>query len=386
MISPVAATTRVPAGSAGLLTRVTAAQFRFFLECRGEQWLQPLRASLGRRRTGSSVVAFAIFHTGCDLPNLFHKIQPTPGGMEGERRPKGFVRTDLPRILLDVAHWVNRAMPQRASHGWALGTPSTASAANTIATVSRLHPVPPSVAAAVSELTSACTYPAELPFVAASEPPNADPLLASVVQSTVATIATVPAHPPASIPVSGAKHESGQLVWNDANNLCASDHDCVASMLPGAPGPLPVYTAPNVPRSSVEKPAFCLMCIRADAAAVCSVASKLAATSENSFGAVPVCLPPFQNLVGCADGYYPETLGVTPSQDVFSPVSIVGPNAPATVEYDAVTELWYIDQSKAVWRPHTPYLNGQAPAARPGSGWRSSAAQCAAPGPRFSLL
>lgn len=289
--------------------------------------------------------------------------------------PPDFVRTDLARTLLDIAHWVNRAMPQRQSTGWAFGVPASSRGSH-IHSARRSVSAPPSVAAAVAELTAACTYPAELPFVAATViAPASDPLLASVVASTVNNIATVPAHPPASIPISGARHESSQLVWGDPAHLCASAQDCVAALLAGAPGPLPFYTAPNVPRCSAEQPAFCLLCIRADAAAVCSVASKLATTSENSFGMVPVCLPPFQNLVDCADGYYPETLGVTPSQDVFSPVSIVGPAAPVSVEYDAVNETWYVDQSQAIWKPHTPYLNGRAPAARPGGGWRNSAPQ-----------
>jgi hypothetical protein len=284
--------------------------------------------------------------------------------------PLGFVRTELPRLVLDIAHWVNRASPQKNANGWALGTPSTSRGPH-IRLGKRARIPPPSVAAAITELTSACTYPAELPFVTAAPPP-ADPLLASVVRSTINSIATVPAHPPASIPISGALHESSQLVWNDHPDYpCASGHDCVAATLPAAPGPLPIYTAPNVPRSEVEQPAFWLLCIRTDAAAVCSVATKLAVTSENSFGAVPVCLPPFQNLVNCADGYYPEALGVTPSQDVFSPVSIVGPSIPMTVEYDAVSELWYVDQSRAVWRPHTPYLNGNAPVVTPASDWRN---------------
>jgi len=360
---------------------VTAKQLRFFLECLGEQWVHPTRASLGRRFTGNSA-PFGCNHTGTERPKRVHKTHPTPGGNALERRgmdrppPADFVRTDLARTLLDIAHWVNRALPQRRPSGWALGAPASSRGAHIHVGVQRVVTAPPSVAAAVAELTAACTYPAELPFVAATlSPAAADPLLASVVASTVNTIATVPAHPPASIPISGARHESSQLVWNDPEYPCASAHDCTATLLPGAPGPLPIYAPPNIPRSAVEQPAFCLLCIRTDAAAVCSVASKLATTSENSFGAVPVCLPPFQNLVGCADGYYPETLGVTPSQDVFSPVSIVGPAAPLAVEYDAVGEVWYVDQTPAIWRPHTPYLNGNAPVARPGCGWRSSAAQ-----------
>ena len=300
--------------------------------------------------------------------------------------PPGFRRTELTRSVLDIVYWVNRAMPREPQPGaaWPLGVPAGSRGPHIRGGRGRrLPPRPeaPSVTAAVAELTSACTFAAELPFVSMAPPPEVDPLMASAVSQSVRGVATLPTHPPASIPISGALHESTQLVWNDPGHLCASGADCVAALLPGAPGPLPVYTAVNQSRSTVEQPAFCLLCIRTDAAAVCSVASKLAVTSEHAFGMVPVVLPPFQNLVSCADGYYPETLGVTPSQDVFSPISIVGPNAPLHVEYDALKEVWYVDQSLAIWRPNGRYLNDNAPAAHPGSGWRTSHDQ---PGPAAS--
>ena len=288
--------------------------------------------------------------------------------------PAGFTKTELTRTLLDITYWVNRAMPREPMPGkvWPLGVPA-ASRGPHIQPNRRKGkpPEPPSVSAAVAELTNACTFAAELPFVSMSSPAAVDPLMASVISQSVRGVATLPTHPPASIPVSGALHECTQLVWDDPKHLCASGADCVAALLSSAPGPLPFYTAPGQERAKMEQPAFCLLCIRTDAASVCSVASKLAVTSEHQFGMVPVVLPPFQNLVSCADGYYPETLGVTPPQDVFSPISIVGPNAPIDVEYDAVKEVWYIDQSRAIWRPNGRYLNGPVPAATPASGWHN---------------
>lgn len=283
--------------------------------------------------------------------------------------PALFSPTELTRTLLDIAYWVNRAMPRKGVV-WPIGIPAASRGAHIRKSERPLPPPAPSVAAAVAELTSACTFAAELPFITMAPPPAVDPLLASVVAQTIRGVATVPAHPPAAIPISGALHDNSQLIWNsDGKHLCASGADCVAGLLPGAPGPLPIYAAPNQDRADVEEPAFCLICMRTDAAAVCNVASKLATTSEHAFGMVPVVLPPFQNLVSCADGYYPETLGVTPSQDVFSPVSIVGPDAPVTVEYNCVNETWYIDQSQAIWKPDRRYLNGNVPAGPPAPGW-----------------
>jgi len=296
--------------------------------------------------------------------------------MEGP--PPDFLPLAPKDMLLNIAFWINKAHPVPVANGYGLGTPSSRrSGGRSRASRNRaaLIQTAPSIATAVTNLTSACTYAAEMPFITVTNPPIVDPILSNLVKQharSVGSIATVPTHPPAAVPVSTATHDCSQLVWNDRMHLCASAGDCSASKLPGAPGPLPFYIPPGGNRETAEQPAFCLVCIRTDAAAVSAIARKLSATSEHSFGMVPICLPPFQNLVNCADGYYAETLGVTPSQDVFSPVSIVGPNIPMTVEHNAVDGIWYINQDLSIWKEDQPYLNGVAPAHQPrGAGWRS---------------
>ena len=267
--------------------------------------------------------------------------------------PAGWTPVDLTRTLLDIAYWAYRANPQQPRSGWGLGTPSATRGAPRS---SRTPPsTAPSTAVALQELVSSVTYSAELPIVTESQPPPADPLMASIIERTVNNIATVRTAPAADIPVSTAYHDNTQLRWDSADHLCSSGVDCVAWHLDGAPGPLPVYAAPGVDRSSVPMPAFCLLCIRADAAAVCRIASAVGKATPYSFGMTPCVLPPFQNLVDCHDGYYSEVLGVTPSQDILSPISIASASFALRVLYDAVGEQFYVDQSAGIWRPDRPY-------------------------------
>jgi hypothetical protein len=176
--------------------------------------------------------------------------------------------------------------------------------------------------------------------------------MSSIIERTVNNIATVRTAPPADIPVSTVFHDNTQLRWDTTDHMCCSGADCVAWLLDGAVGPLPVYAAAGVDRATVPMPAFCLLCIRADAAAVCRIAAHVGKATPYAFGMTPCVLPPFQNLVDCHDGYYTEALGVTPSQDILSPISIASASAfPMAVVYDAVAELFYVDQSAGVWRP-----------------------------------
>lgn len=263
--------------------------------------------------------------------------------------------SSMTRTLLDIVYWVNRADPQRTPSGWGLGAPVATRGARSNR-VQRNIPPAPSTAAAVHALVSACTYSAEMPVVTTAESVPVDPLYASVVERTINNIATVSANPPASIPISTTFHDDTQLRWDDPEYPCASGPDCTARRLHGAPGPLPIYAHPGVKRADICQPAFCLYCIRADAATVARIAGHVSRSSVYSFGMAPVILPSFQNLVNCAGGYYEAALGVTPCQDIFSPISIVSASIPATVVYDAVGECFYIDQSAAVWKPGVPYL------------------------------
>lgn len=264
--------------------------------------------------------------------------------------PAGWSPLTLTRTLLDIAYWAGRANPQQPRGGWGLGAPSATRGGKQKGGAQ--PELAPSTAVALQELVSSVTFSAELPIASAAEPPCADPLMASIIERTVNNIATVRTAPPADIPVSTAFHDSSQLRWDAADeHLCSSGADCVAWHLAGAPGPLPVYAAPGMDRAEVLMPAFCLLCIRADAAAVCRIAGAISKATPYVFGMTPCVLPPFQNLVDCQDGYYSEALGVTPSQDILSPISIASAAFPLEVLYDAVGEVFFVDQSAGVWRP-----------------------------------
>ena len=96
-----------------------------------------------------------------------------------------------------------------------------------------------------------------------------------------------------------------------------------------------------------------MLCIRADAQAMVQVYSSIVTSATRQLGGAAVALPPFQNLVNCEGGYTEESLGVTPNQTVFSPVSIVGVHIPMTVR-TSPRGVVYVDQSAAEWKPHQP--------------------------------
>jgi hypothetical protein len=86
----------------------------------------------------------------------------------------------------------------------------------------------------------------------------------------------------------------------------------------------------------------------------------------------PCILPPFQNLANCADGYYQEALGVTPSQDVLSPVSIAAVSPHMQVIYNTPKQHFFVDQTPLIWQPGQPYqpacLNGRGLISTTGGG------------------
>ena len=270
--------------------------------------------------------------------------------------PDDFSPLDVIKTLLDIVYWVNRAMPQSTANGWGLGS-IAATHGNKQKLLETQIQMPSSTARAVHELVSSALYSAELPITTMSLPNEIDPLLSSIVERTVNNISTVSTVTPASIPISTVTHENSQLIWNDKTHLCSSDADCVAWNIEGAPGPLPVYAAPGTDRKDVLLPAFCLLCIRADAASVCRIASRIGRATPYAFGMSPCILPAFQNLVNCADGYYEEALGVTPNQDIMSPISIASASIPMNVIYNSADKVFYIDQSKAIWQPSQKYDN-----------------------------
>lgn len=245
-------------------------------------------------------------------------------------------------LVCDIVHWCNRAMPSPQNGRWHLGA-----AARRHSPLRRQAPAP-SVAAAVKSLCSPLVYETALPFVRASAGARA----AALEQ---ASAANVRCDPPACIPVSPSDHDDAMLRWDDPGCLCASGAACVAAQLPGAPGPLPWYAPPGVRRADYEAPAFCLLCIRADAAATVRVYEAVVSSSRLQLGRAAVTLPPFMNLSDCPGGYHYAAMGVKPSQHVFSPVCVAGPQIPVVVRTDP-HGVQYVDQSAGKWSAESPFL------------------------------
>ena len=160
-------------------------------------------------------------------------------------------------------------------------------------------PLPPSVAGAIRRLTHPPGFAATLPYVTADPDLDAVAAVGKAVAGTVRGI-----RPPAAIPVSGAGWDSVNLRFNRPGvPLCCSGPECCAAVLPGAPGPLPIYLSPAEDAAHEYPPdGYCLLCIRADAEAINAVVTKIVESSTMQLGSAAVCLPPFQNLQDCPDG------------------------------------------------------------------------------------
>ena len=244
--------------------------------------------------------------------------------------PTGWQRAAPPEELLDIVHWAVRDTPKRSLAGWPIGAAlrrQVAAAEQSVAAGAR----------AIADFCAQPAYQAALPFISTNAPvPHTD-------TSTVAGVAVVNTDPPAVVPLSTSQHEDTQLRWDDDAHPCASGPQCAAAQLPGAPGPLPYYVPEGVRRDQYEAPACCLLCIRADAAAVATVYSRVVQSSSQQLGRAAVALPPFQNLVNCDGGYSERALGITPNQCIFAPISLVGPHTlPVSVDAAGVP---FVDQT-----------------------------------------
>lgn len=281
------------------------------------------------------------------------KIQAAPPA------PDGFARLSPAAAVLDILYWCNVDCPQQAADGaWPLGSMLGRPELRRLKRPRVAGAVPPSVRQTLLDFTNKPAYTTGLPFVTLGVPPVVDPV-APLGYQTIEGIATVNVHPPAFIPVSTVVHERQMLRWDDPAHPCCAGPDCVAAKLDDAPGPLPFYVPPRCKRPEYEQPAFCLLCIRADAAAVADVYESVVASSQLELGRAAVALPPFQNLVGCEDGYYEAALGVRPSTRIFTPVAIVGPDVPLRVAA-APDGVQCVDQSVAEWRPGGHFLGRAA--------------------------
>ena len=233
---------------------------------------------------------------------------------------------------------------------------------------------PPSVAEALLEITVNYSYESQLSLVQFGEGDEPRELVAAAI-ATQERVQSV--KPGARIPVSGALHECKQLRYNRPGPECASGCECAGASLPGSPGPLKVYQTPAEAKAEVfpPAPAFCLLCIRHDAAALAKTLTAVVSASEAGLYKAAMVLPPFQNKVGVVDGYKPEVLGVTPAHSfVFTPIAIAGPNTDLlSVEYDE--ELhggFYVDQQALMACCPDPSLNCLAFNSRQGPGLNAS--------------
>lgn len=269
--------------------------------------------------------------------------------------PADFVPLSPTEAVLDILYWCHVDCPKQAADAsWPLGSMLGRFDLRSLKRPRDAGSVPPSIRRALEDFTNTPAYTTGMPFVRLGVAPRVDPV-APLGYQTIEGIATVNVHPPACIPVSTVVHERQMLRWDDPQCLCSSGADCVAARLDGAPGPLPYYVPAGCRRSDYEQPAFCLLCIRADAAAVSAVYESVVSSSQMELGRAAVVLPPFQNLVNCEDGYYEAALGVRPSTRIFTPVAIVGPDVPLLVA-TAANGVKYVDQSAAEWRPGGHFL------------------------------
>lgn len=244
--------------------------------------------------------------------------------------PVGWERPSAAAQLLDIVHWAIRDAPRKNRAGaWPIGAALRQQVAATIGDAPG--------AREIAEFCAPIAYQAGLPFISTSA------VVDRVDTSTVSGIAVVDADPPAVVPISTSQHEDTQLRWDDDAHPCASGQQCAAAQLPGAPGPLPYYVPEGVARADYEQPAFCLLCIRADVAAVSAVYSRVVQSSARQLGRAAVALPPFQNLVNCDGGYHERALGLTPNQCIFAPISLAGPHKlPVSVDGGGV---FFVDQT-----------------------------------------
>ena len=267
-----------------------------------------------------------------------------------QRAPDGFEPLSPEQLVADIIHYNQRVWPTPAPGGrWHVG----AAAMKPIVSDRKCRPQfpPKSVETAICEFTKPAVYTANMPFVRMA---SAEGKPFGLETNIVEGMSTIQCCPPATVAIATVEHDRTQLVWSDnRSDDCISGGGCVAAQLANAPRdvgggrPLPRYRFPGE-HGKQEGGGFCLLCIRADAQAMVKVYSSIVACSTRQIGGAAVALPPFQNLVNCPGGYTEQSLGVTPNQTVFSPVSIVGIDIPMTVRVSPRGDV-YVDQSAAEW-------------------------------------
>lgn len=278
-----------------------------------------------------------------------------------QRAPAGFRPLPAWEAVLDILHYNQREFPRRAELGGRYHVGAAAmQPIERKARPTANHP-PDSVERAILAFTQPAVYKASMPFITATARSVSDGFqdgLLGLTPRQVHGMSVIECAPPAVVPISPASWDRTQLVWssNPAHD-CASGPSCVACSLlhaphdaDGNPRPLPMFVLPGMDRDAVETPGFCLLCIRTDAAAMLAVHSRIVSSATTQLGSAAVCLPPFQNLVNCEDGYKATALGVRPMQTVFSPISLAKPPSPDdAIVRKTADGTHYVDQSAIEW-------------------------------------
>lgn len=266
-------------------------------------------------------------------------------------------------LLFDALHFAAKANPRRQNGVWPVG------AALVPEEVRKCAPRAwPSEAAAILAFAGDETMRLRLP-VAASER-----AVVAVVRDTISealTHATPNGQPGATVPISTALHENGQLCWGRRSAkhaqitvpICRYGDNCDALCLEHAPGPLPVYLTPaeqdtfDETGTVPEMALFCLLCIRRDAQALYLMHSMAPVNSQAELARPTLVVPPFQNLVDVPGGYKCNVFSVPPVERWGCNIAIVGVSNKLVVTHDAHSNRWHVDQTELMWGGH---LNGPA--------------------------
>lgn len=176
--------------------------------------------------------------------------------------------------------------------------------------------------------------------------------MAAVIEAALACTPAGDAIAARDIPVSPASHDNTQLEWGRPYvPECCMGSSCVAALLEGSLGPLPIYLSLSEqrdlgPESVFETPRLCVLCIRQQCALL-KTSSALAGCREIA----TYCPPPFKNLFNCHEGYRNEHCGaLIPTSD--GDARITGISDAMSVRHRTKgdgTTVWFIDQSAMIY-------------------------------------
>ena len=189
----------------------------------------------------------------------------------------------------------------------------------------------------------------------------------------------------AAPPVSTAEHDNDMLFFKRiyAGNLrppvCANgDSECVASLLYGSPGALPVYLTMSEHEAAMESVSnaekifselkncgLCLLCLRAECKAIALGSNNKIVNSGEQLRRFTAIRPPFTNLVNCAGGYFENYIAVSPVKTPQICTACIVDGNPLKSNGERVLEVVYnhylgsdgeekglhVKQDDIIWRP-----------------------------------